>query len=123
MSRRLVGTCVILLAGVMLSGAATQEDFLLDTGEDLLVLCTADNEDPLQQAAINFCLGFAVGTYRMLVDMTKLDPVVCLPENPPSRTKAIQMLIAWAQENPQYHNDAPEDLVVRFILQQWPCPK
>ncbi|MEE9123645.1 MAG: hypothetical protein V3U14_04000, partial [candidate division NC10 bacterium] len=75
MSRRLLGICVILLAGVMLSGAATQEDFLLDTGEDLLVLCTADNEDPLQQAAINFCLGFAVGTYRMLVDMTKLDPV------------------------------------------------
>jgi len=123
MSRRLLGICVILLAGVMLSGAATQEDFLLDTGEDLLVLCTADNEDPLQQAAINFCLGFAVGTYRMLVDMTKLDPVVCLPENPPSRNEAIQMLIAWAQANPQYHKDAPEDLVVRFILQQWPCPK
>lgn len=123
MSRRLLGICVILLAGVMLSGAATQEDFLLDTGEDLLVLCTADNEDPLQQAAINFCLGFAVGTYRMLVDFTKLDPVVCLPENPPSRNEAIQMFVAWAEENPQYHKDAPEDLVVRFILQQWPCPK
>ncbi len=123
MSRRLGGTCVLLLAGFLLSGAATQEHFHVRTGKDLLVLCTADNEDPLQQAAINFCLGFAVGTYRMLVDMTKLDPVVCLPENPPSRNEAIQMLIAWAQANPQYHKDAPEDLVVRFILQQWPCPK
>ena len=31
------------------------------------------------------------------------------------------MFVAWAQENPQYHKDAPEDMVVRFILHKWPC--
>jgi hypothetical protein len=123
MSRRLVGICVILLAGVVLSGAATREDFVLKTGEDLIDLCTVDEKDPVSEAAFNFCLGFAVGTYRMLVDFTKQDPVVCLPENAPSRNEAIQMFVAWARHNPQYHKDAPEDMVVRFILQQWPCPK
>jgi hypothetical protein len=123
MSRRLVGICVILLLGVVLSGAATQEDFLLDTGEDLIDLCMVDENQPVSKAAFNFCVGFTVGTYRMLVHMTQRDPVVCLPENPPSRKEAVRMLVAWVRDNPQYHKNAPEDTVVRFILQQWPCPK
>ena len=123
MKRRLGGVCVILLVGVLLSGAITQEHFNARTGKDLLVLCTPDEKDPLSQAAINFCIGFAVGTYRTLLDMTKLNPVVCLPENAPSRNEAIQMFVAWAQQNPQYHKDAPEDMLTRFIVQQWPCPK
>ena len=123
MKRRLGGVGVILLVGVLLSGAATPDDFVLDTGEDLIDLCTVDQEDPISQPAINFCLGFAVGTYRTLVAFTKEDPVVCLPENPPSRREAIQMFISWAQNNTQYHEDAPEDMVARFILQQWPCPE
>ena len=123
MKRRLGGVGVMLLVGVLLSGAFTPDDFVLDSGEDLIDLCTVDQNDPNSQAAINFCLGFAVGTYRTLVAFTKQNPVVCLPKNAPSRTEAVRMFIAWAQQNRQYHKDAPEDMVARFIVQQWPCPK
>lgn len=123
MKRRLGGVGVMLLVGVLLSGAFTPDDFVLDSGEDLIDLCTVDENNPTSEAAINFCIGFAVGTYRMLVDFTKQDPVVCLPKNPPSRTKAVQMFVAWAKQHPQYYKDAPEDMLARFIVQQWPCPK
>ncbi|MFQ5657706.1 MAG: Rap1a/Tai family immunity protein [Candidatus Methylomirabilales bacterium] len=123
MRRRLVGICVILLAGVVLSGAANREDFLVKTGEDLVELCEVDDNDPLLTAALHFCHGFAVGTYRTLVAATREDPVVCEPEDPVSRNEAILMFVEWARANPAYLSEAPEELVVRFVLQQWPCPQ
>ncbi len=123
MRRTLGYACAILLVGTLSMGAITQEQFTVRNGKDLIALCTPDASDPSREAALNFCIGFAVGTFRMLLQMTKEAPVVCFPANGPSRNEAIRMFINWAQQNPQYQQDAAEDIVARFILQQWPCPK
>ena len=107
------------------SEALTRDDFLVRTTHDLVKLCTADEKDPLYQAAIGFCHGFAAGAYQYHQAITKSGAertnFVCVPEPPPTRAEAIQMFVAWTQENPQYLNDPPVDSLFRFLATKFPC--
>jgi Rap1a immunity proteins len=107
------------------SEALTRDDFLIHTTQDLVKLCTASERDPLYQAAIGFCHGYAVGTYQYHQAITtsgaEHTSFVCLPEPPPTRAEAIQMFVAWTQENPQYLNERPVDSMFRFFATKFPC--
>jgi hypothetical protein len=107
------------------SEALTRDDFLVRTTQDLVKLCTADEKDPLYQAAIGFCHGFTAGAYQYHQAITKSGAertsFVCVPEPPPTRAEAIQMFVAWTQENPQYLNEPPVDSLFRFLATKFPC--
>src|SRR5262245_48028767 len=90
------------------SDALARDDFLVRTTQDLLKLCTASESDPLYQAAIGFCHGFATGSYQYYQSTTasgEQTAFVCPPEPPPTRVEAIQMFVEWAKANPQYLNE------------------
>src|SRR6516162_10060133 len=57
----------VLLAGSMLAspvGAVTQDNFQVRNVGDLVQLCSAGPDDPLQVAAISFCDGYLLGWWR-----------------------------------------------------------
>jgi hypothetical protein len=123
------GKAVILVLTMMLwplySAALTRDDFLVHTTQDLVKLCTASERDPLYQAAIGFCHGFAAGAYQYHQAITASGAgqtnFVCVPDPPPTRVEAIQMFIAWMQEHPQYLNERPVDSIFRFLATTFPC--
>ena len=121
-------TTVLLVVIVFLSpgfaGAVTEKDFVADTTQDLLDLCTASPDDPLYDQAIGFCHGYLVGAwdyYEAQSSGPKGVQFVCPPEPMPSRNDSINMFIEWAQAHPQYRQKRPVDTEFRFLAEKWSC--
>jgi hypothetical protein len=108
------------------SEALTREDFLVHSTQDLVKLCSASESDPLYQAAIGFCHGYAVGVYHYYQTTTAgagQKGFVCLPDPQPTRVEAIQMFLAWTKQNPQYMSERPVDSIFRFLQSRFPCQR
>lgn len=113
---------------VLASGARAavgDEDFQAKTTRNLINLCTVDESDPEAVAAVHFCHGFLVGAYRyhQASSGPGNPPLVCFPENPPSRDDAIEMFVQWALAHPQYMTERPVETEFRFLIETWPCAK
>ena len=60
----LVGAMIALLGARVVSANVTRDNFLDNTTQDLVTLCTAADDDPLRLAAIGFCHGYVVGVWH-----------------------------------------------------------
>jgi hypothetical protein len=115
-----------LLAPAAVASATTPEHFVLRTGADYVELCSTPPDDPLYTAAIHFCHGFGVGVYQTMMALTnndKLTPIMCPSNPPPTRNEGLQRFLAWAKQHPDYLHDPPADVLGRFLVEQFPCPK
>lgn len=120
----LAGLLVTLLLIPGIANAVSEEDFEIQTTENLLNLCTAPPSDSLYHQAINFCHGFLVGAYHYHLAQAKGPKgvkFVCLPDPPPSRNDAINMFIQWSKDRPQYWNEEAVETEFRFLTEKWPC--
>ena len=118
-----LGIVLTMTLWPLYSAALTRDDFLVRTTQDYVKLCSASESDPLYQAAIGFCHGYAVGAYQYhqaIASDTRTD-FVCLPQPPPTRAEALQMFVTWAKENPQYMQERPVDTLFRFLENKFPC--
>lgn len=130
MKRSLLASVVAgltLTAGTSAPAAqVTQDNFLLKTTGDLIVLCGANQNDPLYTAAVNFCHGFAVGAYRMLeieeaASRTKRKQV-CINEYPTvTRNSAIAGFVTWAADKPDVLATQPNDGLTQYLVNAFPC--
>jgi hypothetical protein len=119
-----VSLCAALSAGPA-RAAVTADDFLLRNTGDLVALCSADKSDPLYTAASNFCHGFAVGVYRVLAEEDAAYPALrffCMPAAAPTRSQALAAFILWAKSNAADMAEPPEDGIVVFLSEEYPCP-
>ena len=126
MTWRIVAAMTVLLAGGTSVRAVTEENFQLRTGADLLALCSAPADDPLQASAIHMCHGFCVGVYQTIMAFTmhdKVQPIVCPPNPPPRRTEAIAQFVTWAKSDTEHQGERPADFVGRYLITTYPCPK
>src|SRR5271170_6494669 len=97
MGKGLVYLAMITIAIGVASGAraapVSQDDFLATNTANLVSLCSAAETDPLYTPARNFCEGFLVGTYRMIITvqaaMRSKRKVFCAPANGPTRDQAV----------------------------------
>lgn len=122
--RRSLAVAALVVAATRADATLTREDFVVETTQDLIDLCTVADDDPLRLAAIGFCHGYLVGAYQYqqaLTDGPKAKPWVCPPSPPPSRVEAVKMFVAWCQANPRYMGDAPVETLGRFLFATWPC--
>jgi Rap1a immunity proteins len=106
--------------------AATRDDFLMQTTQDLVDVCSVKPGDPNYEGALGFCYGFGAGAfqyYSELAAASQQDRFVCLPEPSPSRTDVLQWFLAWARDNPRYLNERPVDGLFRFLTATWPCQR
>ena len=121
-----MGTAAALVLGAHIAQAAVTEDnFLLRNTADLVALCTADPAEPMGTAALNFCHGFGVGAYRVLLDVqvAKKRADFCMPVPGPTRNDTITAFSTWANGNSARLASPAEDSVFSFLVAQYPCPK
>jgi hypothetical protein len=111
-------------AGVQ-AAPVSQDDFLVTTTANLVSLCSAATTDPLYTPARNFCQGFAVGTYRLIVieeaAARSRHKLFCLPATGPSRDQAIAAFVQWASSRPKTLASSPTDGIVEYLIAQFPC--
>jgi len=121
---RILFLSLFLVPGI--AAAVTQEDFLVNTTQNLLNLCTVSTDDPLQKEATHMCFGYLVGAFHYheaAVSALGSQRLVCWPEKAPSRNEAIAMFVDWAKARPQYMNEMPVETEFRFLMEKWPCKK
>jgi Rap1a immunity proteins len=106
---------------------ATEDNFLLKTTADLVALCAADQKDPLYTAAVNYCHGFAVGTYRMLevedAASRKKHKDLCLQQYAMTRSQAMAGFLTWVADKPKVLEMAPTDGFSEYLMQTFACKK
>jgi len=106
------------------AGAVSENDFEVQTTENLINLCTTPVDDPLHNHAINFCHGYLAGAYHYYEAISsgpKGIQLVCLSDPSPSRNDAIAMFIEWVKTHPQHLGDKPVETQFRFLMEKWPC--
>jgi hypothetical protein len=106
------------------AGAVSENDFEVQTTQNLINLCTTPVDDPLHNHAINFCHGYFAGAYHYYEAISsgpKGVQLVCLSDPSPSRNDTIVMFIEWVKAHPQYLGDKPVETQFRFLMEKWPC--
>jgi hypothetical protein len=103
----------------------SRDDFQVPTTAQLVSLCSAAQTDPLYTAAVNFCHGFAEGTYRAILqeDMASRTrkKMFCLPGTHPTRDQAISSFVQWAAARPNTLARTPTDGLTEYLITQYPC--
>ena len=122
-----------IVAGALLLassvGAPAQEGFSLDdfavaTGQDLLDVCTLDQDHVSYWEARAFCYGYFQGGadyHHALIAGERPNPIACPPEGATVRD-AVQHFVDYARSHPEHLSEAPMDLVFRAVSETWPCP-
>jgi hypothetical protein len=106
--------------------AVTEDTFQLRTTGDLVELCSAPPTDPMGTAALNFCHGFALGVYRVLVEENaarRVGKLFCTPEGLPTRNEAIADFVQWAKATPAAMPEGPADGVTDYLIHKYPCKR
>jgi hypothetical protein len=105
----------------------TEDNFLMKTTADLVALCGADQKDPLYTAAVNYCHGFAVGTYRMMeiedAASRKKQKTICVQQSGVTRSQAIANFVTWAADKPKVLQAPPTDGFGQYVLESFACKK
>lgn len=103
----------------------SETNFQVNTTQDLVTLCGAQETHALYTAAQNFCHGYALGTYRTLVStqngLRSKKKLFCMPNPGLSRNDAIAAFKQWAAATPDAMAMPASDGILRFLVQQYPC--
>lgn len=127
MKRKLI--CLLFAVALLMpaiAAAGDEQNFIVDSTDDIIALCSVAPTDPNYIAAIHFCHGYLVGAYayyRALAEGPEGVKLVCVPDPAPSRNQAIAMYVEWAKAHPQYMQEEPVETLFRFLTEKWPCPK
>jgi hypothetical protein len=125
LKRRLALASLLAVLSAPAAATTTTEDFTLQTGAQLVDLCSTKPDDPLYTAAIHMCEGFGVGVYRTILALTTYkgaQPLFC-PQEGITRDEAFAMFREWAKSNMQHASEPPADFIARFLIETSPCPK
>jgi len=118
-----------LSAGLLLPAAraaVTQDNFPPKTTADLVALCTAQKDDPLATAALNYCHGFAEGAVEIALSYSAVGPQshrpFFLPSPAPSHDQATSDFAAWANADPKRLDQPAAVGLVSYLIDHYPCP-
>ena len=127
MQKTMIGLIAIaaLVSPAAQGAPVTEADFQVETTGSLVSLCSAAPTDPLYTPAVNFCHGFAVGTYRMIATeeaaLKSKRKMFCMPPTPPNRNEAIASFVQWASNRPKMLGEPPSDSIVEYLAATYPC--
>jgi type IV secretory pathway protease TraF len=120
-----LGAAALLAAAGAQAAPVSRDDFVLGTTANLVTLCSATPTDPLYTAAMNFCHGFTVGTYRAVAAEQAASrskhKMFCPPVQTQTRDQAIASFVQWASARPKTLEASPTDGIVEYLIAQYPC--
>jgi hypothetical protein len=106
--------------------AVDSSTFVLNTTQDLYLVCSTAVNDPLRPVAINFCEGFLLGvvTYQdAIADANPRKRLICYPQGV-TRDQGIQAFVSWAashQQDRKFMADSALMGALRGLASKWPC--
>ena len=107
------------------ASAVDNVDFEVRNNGDLVGLCSAQPTDVNYVAAIHFCHGFGVGFSRYheaLREGKDFRPLFCFPDKL-TRTQALNEYVRYSKAHPEYDKEAVGDVVMKFLVETYPCGK
>jgi len=117
---------ILLLAAVLaqpvFSADVTEEDFKVNTTQQLLNLCNASESDPHYKEAVSFCHGFLIGALHHEMAIRSA-PDICFPNPKPTRKEGVDLFLKWAKDHPQLMSQPPVETEFMFLDETWPCKK
>ncbi len=91
------------------------------TAGDLAELCGTNPKDPLGDAKINFCHGFAQGVITDELRRNEEKKPFCFPSSPPTRSATMNEFVNWVRANPERKTLPAIDGLLRFRGERFPC--
>ncbi len=122
------GALMAALAAFANPGMAVEPvHFEVRNNADLVALCSARPHEANYVAAINFCHGFGVGTYRMVeieeAASRSKHKKLCASQAATTRDQAIAGFVTWASDKPKTMNSPPSDGFSEYLYATFPCKK
>jgi hypothetical protein len=91
------------------------------TASDLADLCATNPKDPLGDAKINFCHGFAQGVITDELRRTEGKKPFCFPSPAPTRTATMGEFVNWVRAMPDHRTPPAVDGLLQFLGERFPC--
>ena len=117
--------CAVALSPLTAGAVLTEDDFYVRDAQDLVDLCSSPESDPLNDAAIHFCHGFASGAWQYHQAQASGPEgvrLVCPPDPPPSRDEVVAGFVTWAGTHRQYMTEPAVEALFRYLVERAPCP-
>jgi hypothetical protein len=114
---------VAVTAIVLVVPAQAQRGTVLQarTAGELAELCAASAKDPLGDAKINFCHGFAQGAITVELRHTEGKKPFCFPSPAPTRTATMNEYVNWVRALPEHRTPSAIDGLFQFLGERFPC--
>ncbi|HME24534.1 MAG TPA: Rap1a/Tai family immunity protein [Acetobacteraceae bacterium] len=91
------------------------------TAGELADLCGTNPKDPLGDARINFCHGFAQGAITVELRHTEGKKPFCFPSPAPSRSATMGEFVSWVRSMPDRKSQNAVDGFFQFLGERYPC--
>jgi hypothetical protein len=91
------------------------------TAGELADLCGTNPKDPLGDARINFCHGFAQGAMTVELRHPEGKKPFCFPSPPPNRTSTMNEFVNWVRGSPDRRTLNSVDAFFQFLGERYPC--
>jgi hypothetical protein len=91
------------------------------TAGELAELCAANTKDPLGDAKVNFCQGYAQGALSTELRHTEGKKLFCFPSPAPTRAATMAQFVDWVRAVPDNKSLPAMDGFFRFLSERFPC--
>jgi Ssp1 endopeptidase immunity protein Rap1a len=91
------------------------------TAGELADLCGTNPKDPLGDARINFCHGFAQGAITVELRHTEGKKPFCFPSPAPSRSATMGEFVNWVRSMSDRKSLNAVDGFFQFLGERFPC--
>ena len=91
------------------------------TAGELAELCAANPKDPLGDAKINYCHGFAQGAIQVELRRTEGKKAFCFPNPTPTRTATMTEFVNWVRALPDHKTPPAVEGLFQFLGERYPC--
>jgi hypothetical protein len=91
------------------------------TAGELADLCAANPKDPLGDARINFCQGYAQGALSTELRHSEGKKLFCFPSPPPTRAATMAQFVDWVRALPDHKALPAAEGFFRFLSERFPC--
>lgn len=110
-----------LSGAVQAQQSAPQTVLHARTATELAQLCESRPTDAPSTARLNFCFGYAQATLDAEARQGGGKRFYCVPTPSPTREATMREFAAWVRTTPAAANANPQEAVVRFFTQRFPC--
>lgn len=112
-----VGALLLAMPAQAQRGVALQAR----TAGELADLCAANPREPLGDARVNFCHGFAQGAIQAEIRRGEEKKTFCFPSPPPTRTATMNEFVNWVRAMPDRKTQPSIEGLYRFLGERYPC--